>query len=241
MYRFHVRIVKCVFHFGYERTVLNLTCDAILFDLDGVLIDSNHFYEEHWRIWANRRGVSYDHILEVHHGRPARETIRIVAPDLNAQSEAEAFRDELIRSNLLKQVRPFPHVLPLLTDLPPNRWAIATSAPRTSALNMLYYAEIPLPKIIICGDDVDQGKPAPDPYLQAASGLDCRIDQCVVIEDAPAGIRSGQSAGAYVIAVQTTHKRSHLHKADTIVNCIADLHIENTGNHLQITSHSTKY
>jgi len=216
--------------------VLTLSCDAVLFDLDGVLIDSNHFYEEHWRVWADRHGVSYDHILEVHHGRPATETIRIVAPHLDSQVEAEAFRGELIRSDRLEHVRPFSGVLSLLQNLPMTRWAIATSAPRSSALKMLHYAEVPLPKVFISGEDVRIGKPAPYPYLHAAQGLNQRIDQCIVIEDAPAGIRSGKSAGAYVIAVQTTHESSLLQEADAVVNCIEDLNIEPDGDHLMITS-----
>ena len=218
--------------------MLTLTCDAVLFDLDGVLIDSNHFYEEHWRVWAECRGVSYDHILKVHHGRPATETIRIVAPYLDSQVEAEAFRDELLRSDRLKHVRPFSGVLSILRNLPMTRWAIATSAPRSSALQMLHYADVPLPKVFISGEDVRVGKPAPYPYLRAARGLNQRIDRCIVIEDAPAGIHSGKSAGAYVIAVQTTHESSLLQEADAIVNCIADINIEHSGDHLIITRHS---
>lgn len=215
--------------------MLNLTCDAILFDLDGVLIDSNHFYEEHWRIWAESRNVPYDHILEVHHGRPATETIRIVAPHLNSVAEAEVYKSDLLQSSHLEYVRPFSGVLTLLQNLPITRWAIATSAPRSSALRMLHSAELPIPKVFISGDNIGLGKPAPDPYLHAARGLNHRIDRCVVIEDSPAGICSGKSAGAFVIAVQTTNKCSCLQEADAIVNRIADLNIESIGDHLMIT------
>jgi len=221
-----------------HATVLNLTCDAILFDLDGVLLDSNHIYEAHWKIWAEQRGVSFAHILEVHHGRPVTETIQIVAPHLNPVLEAEAYRDELLRSNRLKQVRSFPGVSLLLQKLPIRRWAIATSAPRLSAIEMLNHAGLPLPKVFVSGDDIGLGKPAPYPYLRAAWGLNYQIDHCVVIEDAPAGIQSGRSAGAHVIAVQTTNSPDTLAKANTLINKITDLHIEDLGSHLRVSTNT---
>ncbi len=218
--------------------MLHLTCDAILFDLDGVLIDSNHVYEAHWEIWAQQRGISYSHILEVHHGRPVTETIQIVAPHLNPIAEAEAYRDQLLSSNHLKHVHPFPGVASLLHNLPSSRWAIATSAPRDSAMQMLFHADLPLPKVFVSGDDVGIGKPAPYPYLRAAWGLNHEIDRCVVIEDAPAGIRSGRVAGAHVIAVQTTNHSDTLFEAHTIINAISDLQIEHLGSHLTVSCYS---
>lgn len=216
-------------------TVITLTCDALLFDLDGVLIDSNDVYETHWEIWAKERRVSFEHILDVHHGRPVTETIRLVAPHLDPVVEAEAYRDGLAASNHLERVRLFPGVAALLEYLPPDRWAIVTSAPRTSALQMLRHVALPMPKMFISGDDIDRGKPAPDPYLRAAWGLNHQIDRCVVIEDAPAGIQSGQSAGARVIAVQTTNPSGSLKEADLIVNTIADLQIQHVDSHLKIS------
>ena len=215
--------------------MLILNCDAILFDLDGVLIDSNDVYEVQWITWAKQRGVSHEHILDVHHGRPVAETIRIVAPHLDPIVEAKAYRDELFASDFLSHVHPFPGVVSLLKSLPMNRWAIATSAPCESALDMLHHIGLPMPKVFISGDDIDRGKPAPDPYLRAARGLKQKIECCVVIEDAPAGVQSGRAAGAYVIAVQTTNPLDSLKDANTIVNTIADLHIENTGACLRIS------
>ncbi|MCY4160191.1 MAG: HAD-IA family hydrolase [Bacteroidetes bacterium] len=218
--------------------ILPLTCDAILFDLDGVLIDSNHIYEKQWSIWAGKRGISYPHIQKIHHGRPVTETIRIVAPHLDPYEEAEAYRDGLLASNDLEHVHAFPGVASLLNNLPPSRWAIATSAPRPSALQMLRHVALPVPNVFISGDDIGRGKPAPYPYLRAAWGLNQQIDRCVVIEDAPAGIQSGQSAGAKVIAVQTTNHPNTLIKADLIIDTIADLHIEDAGTYLRISVNS---
>ncbi|MCY4233762.1 MAG: HAD-IA family hydrolase [Bacteroidetes bacterium] len=217
--------------------MLSITCDAILFDLDGVLLDSNHIYEAHWELWANQRGISYSHILEVHHGRPVTETIQIVAPHLNPVEEAETYRDELLSSNHLKQVCPFDGVSSILYKLPIDRWAIATSAPRSSAIEMLKHSKLPMPKVFVSGDDIAIGKPAPYPYLRAAWGLNHQIDRCVVIEDAPAGIQSGRSAGAHVIAVQTTNSAHSLNEADTLINQITDLHIEDHESHLRLLVH----
>ncbi len=215
--------------------MITLTCDALLFDLDGVLIDSNDVYETHWAIWAKERHVSIEHILAVHHGRPVTETIRLTAPHLDPDVEAEAYRDGLVASNHLERVHLFPGVTSLLGDLPLDRWAIVTSAPRISALRMLRHVALPMPKVFISGDDIDRGKPAPDPYLQAAQGLSHPIERCVVIEDAPAGIQSGQSAGAQVIAVQTTNPSDALKEADVIVNTIADVQVQYVGSHLNIS------
>ncbi len=215
--------------------MLTLNCDAILFDLDGVLIDSNAVYEAQWIEWAGQRNVSREHILDVHHGRPVIETIRIVAPHLDAVAEAEFYRDSLLAGNFLEHVHSFPGVGSLLAGLPQDRWAIATSAPHESALRMLHHAALPIPKVFVSGDDIDRGKPAPDPYLQAARELQRKIEHCVVIEDAPAGVQSGQSAGAYVIAVQTTNTEESLKKADLIVNAMSDLWIEDMETCLQIS------
>jgi len=209
--------------------ILPLTCDAILFDLDGVLIDSNHVYEKHWSIWAEQHGVSYPHIQKIHHGRPVVETIRIVAPHLDPVLEAESFRGRLLEKNYLEEVRSFPGAASILKNLPLDRWAIATSAPRDSALRMLHHVALPMPNVFISGDDIGRGKPAPYPYLRSAWGLNRQIEHCVVIEDAPAGIQSGQSAGARVIAVQTTNHPDSLSQADLIICTIADLHVEDTG------------
>lgn len=215
--------------------MVTLNCGALLFDLDGVLLDSNDFYEAQWAVWAQERGISFEHIQDVHHGRPVVETIQIVAPHLDSILEAQAYKNGLAARNYRKHVRLFPGVRSLLSDLPPNRWAIATSAPRTSALQITRHVELPMPRVFVSGDDVDMGKPAPDPYLHAAMGINRQIEHCVVIEDAPAGIQSGKSAGARVIAIQTTKPRDALKEADQIVNSIADLSISMVDSQLRIS------
>ena len=123
--------------------VSSLTCAALLFDLDGVLIDSNPVYEAQWAEWAQERRVALEKILAVHHGRPVEETIAAVAPHLNAAQEAQAYKEALERSNRLTEVRPFPSAREMLWTLPRDRWAIATSAPLEFALTLIEHGSLP--------------------------------------------------------------------------------------------------
>jgi sugar-phosphatase len=207
---------------------------AVIFDLDGVLIDADSIYERHWEQWADARGVDFDAVLAVHHGRPAIETIRAVAPHLDAAAEAAAFNAALAGDDDATGIRVHEGVATLLTALHPGHWAIATSAPRTTALGRLASLGLPLPTVLVTIDDVAAGKPAPDPYLAAAKGLAADITECLVVEDAPAGITSAKTAGAHVVAVTTTHDREQLGQADDIVGTIDSLRVRPAGNGVSV-------
>ena len=202
-----------------------LTCQALLFDLDGVLIDSNDVYEAQWRKWARMRNISVKQILSIHHGRPAEETIANVAPQLDAYVEAQAYKNELEAGEHLHRVRSYKGVHELLQSLPLDRWAIVTSAPRAFALKLMENLKIPIPHTFISGDDVGAGKPQPYPFLRAAWGLQHHIKNCIAIEDAPAGITAARRAGARVIALSTTNRREHLQEANYIVEELSELSV----------------
>lgn len=197
--------------------------DAVIFDLDGVLIDANSVYERHWQAWAARHGVPFEHILAVHHGRPAAQTVEIVAPHLDPAHEAAAYNRSLMEDTDLDGVLALPGVSKLLGSLPGDRWAIATSAPRPVALARLQYLRLPRPDVLVTADDVARGKPAPDPYLLAARLLGYPPARCMVIEDAPAGVEAAAAAGAFVVAVATTHRQQDLQAADAVVAQPADV------------------
>lgn len=203
--------------------MFSLACKAVLFDLDGVLIDSNDLYEAHWRSWAEERGMPFKEILSVHHGRPIPETIRLVAPHLDAMHEAQVYKDGLIHCRYWHMVRPYAGAAKLLHSLPPRMWAIVTSAPKDIAMRHLTRMRLPVPDVLITGDDVVNGKPAPDPWLQASQDLGTAIHDCVVVEDAPAGITSAIQAGARVIALTTTNPPDLLQDADLIAPDLAAL------------------
>ena len=207
---------------------MKLVCKAIIFDFDGVLIDSNATYEKHWKIWADDRGVDFEHIRAVHHGIPPAQTISIVAPHLDAVREAQQFVEDA--SDDLDGVRPIEGAHRLVERLSPGRWAIATSSLRRIVLPRLAILGLSSPAVLITSEDITHGKPAPDPYLKAAEKLGFLPSECIVIEDAPAGIRSARAAGARVIAVATTHEVGGLQSADVVVadlSCIDISEIEN--------------
>ena len=213
----------------------SLVCSALIFDLDGVLLDSNALYERHWKRWAVRNGVPFEYIEAVHHGRPVSSTISMVAPHLDAHSEAQLYKAGLQATQSFEEVRVFPGSLALLRCIPTERWAIATSAPGDFARQLIGSAGLPLPRVLITGDDVSMGKPHPMPYLIAAQALGVGADRCVVVEDAPAGVTAARAAGAYVLGVQTTNAPEALAQAHAITGSISDLSVQSRPHGLQVS------
>lgn len=198
-------------------------CQAVLFDLDGVLIDAELIYQRHWKNWAELHDVSFEQILAIHHGKPAIRTMEIVAPHLDAAAESKQFNQRLEEDLDMHGTVAYPGVETTLRALPHNRWAIATSAPGIIARSRLEYLGLPIPPVLITPGDVLQGKPAPDPYLAAAAGIGISATDCLVIEDSPTGIESARAAGAKVLALTTTHAPDALRKADAICPQFSDL------------------
>lgn len=190
---------------------------ALISDMDGVLVDSVAIYDRHWQRWAASRGISTELIGRVHHGRPATETIRLVAPHMDASAEARRFNEELAADPAAGGVTAMPGALQLAAALPTACWAIATSAPRIMAERWLAHVGIAMPAVMVTADDVTRGKPAPDPYLRAADLLGVDASSCLVIEDAPAGITAAKAAGATVLGVLSTHASEDLAEADHLV------------------------
>src|SRR5947209_4854053 len=185
---------------------------GVLFDLDGVLIDSTPAVERVWHGWALEHGFEPEAVIRQAHGRPSISTIREILPDGDIGREnAEVERREI---EDVEGVVPLPGVLEMLRALPQDKWAIVTSCTRDLAEVRIKAAGVPRPAVIITSTDVTNGKPHPEPYLKGAEKLGLRGDECVVIEDAPAGIRAGKAAGAKVIAVKTTMTEKELRQAD---------------------------
>lgn len=198
-------------------------CEAIIFDMDGILVDSEALNEKHWQIWAEKKNIALDAIMSIHHGLPAIQTITTVAPHLDAAVEARWFETKL--SSDMEGLLAFDGVKRLLDGLPEGRWGIGTSAPQIIAMNRLRYLQLPIPPIVVTIDDVERGKPAPDPYLLAAARLGKDPEVCIVIEDAPAGIEAAQAAGSRVFAIPTTNSPESLQHADAIIPRFADLSV----------------
>lgn len=200
---------------------MSLTCQAIIFDLDGVLVDSNPITERHWRRWAQKHGISFEEIAAVHHGRPTIEIIREVAPHLDAEAEAE--EKEGREAEDTDGLTMFDGARALIDCLPDGHWTIATSGRRRTATKRLAHVGLPEPETLVTADDITDGKPAPDPYRLAAERLGVDPQHCVVFEDAPAGVTSAQRAGARVIAITSTNDAEALSAADAVIHRLADV------------------
>jgi sugar-phosphatase len=192
-----------------------LRVDALILDMDGVVIDSGDIYARHWRAWGEAHGIDYDtQIAPVHPGRPPLETVRLVAPELDAAAESRAFNDALEGDEDEDAIAAMPGAAALLAGLPDGRWTIATSAFRGVAEEWLRHVGLPVPVALVTVDDIERGKPAPDPYLRAAELLGVEPARCLVIEDAPAGVTAAKAAGATVLSLRTTHGAADLTEAD---------------------------
>ena len=208
---------------------ITLTCHAILFDLDGVLLDSTSCIERHWQEWADKHGLDLKKVLQNAHGVRTIETIKIVAPHLDAKNEAAEFTANEILDT--EGVVAIPGAKELMEHLPTGKWAIVTSGGFELVQARLKKADLPMPKYIISADDVTQGKPSPQPYLMGANKLGIPVDQCVVVEDAPIGVRSGKAAGMRVIGIASTHSHKELLDigVDFLVESLAKIQISENG------------
>ena len=176
--------------------------------MDGVLVDSTPAVARGWTRWAARHGFDAAEVVHRAHGRPSITTIREYLPDGDHLAEnREIERDEITD---LDGVVPLPGALELLSALPRGRWTIVTSCSRRLAEVRLKASGLPRPEVFVTSSDITNGKPAPDPYLKGAEVLGFSPRDCVVVEDAPAGVRSGKAAGTRVIALRTTMTEKEL-------------------------------
>jgi sugar-phosphatase len=197
------------------------SCDAIVFDLDGVLVDSASTIERHWRRWANTNGLSHGQIMLVAHGMRTVETVRLVAPHLNA--EEEAARIEAMEVSDATGLFAYRGAAELLTAIPRGFWAVATSGSKQLASARLSHTGLPIPEVLITSDDVHRGKPDPEVYLLAASRLQVPAGSCLAVDDSPAGLAAARAAGMTVIATLTTHSATELGSADAIVGGVWEI------------------
>jgi mannitol-1-/sugar-/sorbitol-6-phosphatase len=183
-----------------------LDCDAVLFDMDGTLVDSRALVERMWLRWAERRGVSAEAILAVAHGRRTLETMQLVAPQFaTAEEAAQLDTEEEAEAREHGGETAVAGAASLLQALPIARWAIVTSADAEIARRRVAGVGLPVPRLLIGAADVQVGKPDPEGYRQAARALGFEPARCVVVEDTPAGVQAGRAAGARVVGMLTTY------------------------------------
>lgn len=211
-----------------------IQCAALLFDMDGVLIDSTPAVARVWRQWAIEHGFDPEQVVASAHGRPSLTTVREYLP--HADHELENREVERREIEDLAGVVPLPGALELLTSLSADRWTIVTSCTRRLAEVRLKAARLPVPKKMITANDISQGKPHPEPYLKGASVLGFPPVDCVVVEDAPAGIRSGKAAGSKVLSFTTTVDARAVREAgaDWVLKNAADIRLVSTNQGLTL-------
>ncbi len=192
---------------------------AVLVDLDGTLVNSDAPVRRVWTAFADRHRLDAGQVLHFAQGRPARETARRLAPEADGPSEARNLEEAELSDT--DGVLALPGALALLTS--PLTLAIVTSCTRRLAAVRLEAAGLPVPATMVCSDEVSAGKPDPECFLLGARRLGVEPGACAVLEDAPAGIAAGISAGATVIALRTTHADAELADAHVIVDDLAAL------------------
>jgi len=200
--------------------VTQISCRALLFDLDGVLVDSTPAVERVWANWARQRGFNPEDVVRRAHGRPSLTTIRELLPE--ADHEAENRIVERCELEDLEGVMAAPGALALLKSLPSAQWTIVTSCTRALAEVRIRAAGLPVPTNFITSTDIQNGKPHPEPYLKGAAVLGYAASDCVVVEDAPAGVRAGKAAGARVVGLLPIATGSELANAGanwTVKDC----------------------
>lgn len=182
--------------------------EAILFDMDGTIIDSSVPVHKAWRAWGDSVGIPWERVLAVMPGRRAIETMQILAPELPQPESAERFlATEALDYEGIVEI---PGAGAFVASLPLDRWAVVTSATQGMARSRIEAAGLPLPRVLVSADMVSRGKPDPECFLMAAERLGVAPERCLVFEDAPAGIAAGKAAGMAVVGVETHYGASEL-------------------------------
>jgi len=220
-----------------------LYADAILFDMDGTLVDSTTGIKGAWELFQESYPtIDINYMLSSFHGVRTVDNLRnhcgIQDPEILKQ-EAERFEKAIVSTSSAgggQGITILPGVRSIIDELAPWRflpnpcWTICTSATRAYASSALNIASIPIPDVFVVAEDVSRGKPFPDPYLLGAERAGVKPENCIVFEDAPSGIRSGRAAGCKVIALLTTHSREQVEAAqpDFVVKDLSCITVQRT-------------
>lgn len=215
------------------------TVAAILFDIDGTLVDSTAAVNRAWRAWAAEHEIDADEVLAVCHGRRSADTIADFLPADQVAAEAQKLEER--EAGDVDGVIALPGAADLLASLPVSLWAAVTSGSQALMRARLGAAGLPVPENLIAAEDVAEGKPDPQGYRKAAEALGVDPADCLVIEDAPAGLGAGRAAGGRVLAVATSHPREELEAlgreaaADAVLDDLTGLVVEVQDGRLAVT------
>ncbi len=213
--------------------MISVRAAAVLFDMDGTLVDSGAVIMRVLHRWAERHGLERERIDRLPHGQKTRDTIAGLAPHLDLMTEVAAL--DAAELGDLEGLVAIAGAARLLSALSADQWALVTSADRELARLRLTAAGLPLPQVLISGESVVRGKPSPEGYLLAAARMGRTPDECVVFEDAPAGIAAGIAAGMRVIGIASTSPREALNGCVAVVSDLSEVSAVVRGSELMLT------
>ncbi|AXC32684.1 sugar phosphatase [Raoultella sp. X13] len=208
-----------------------MQCKGFLFDLDGTLVDSLPVVERSWCKWADRFDIPHDEMLNFIHGKQAITSLRHFLPGRSEEEVQAEFRWlEAVEAADTDGITALPGAVALLTTLDEAAipWAIVTSGSVPVAHARHRAAGLPNARVFVTAEQVKQGKPAPDAYLLGAERLALAPQECVVVEDAPAGLLSGLTAGCRTIAVNVPADAPRLNEADLVLTSLENLAVVRT-------------
>ena len=214
---------------------VTVSCQGVLFDMDGILISSLGSVERSWTRWSEMRGIDPAHAIRVIHGRRAIESLTALRPDLDGEKELEIL--EQFEVDDTADIAVLLGVKDLLASLPPSRWTVVTSATERLARVRLAAAGLPVPERFIHGDSVSEGKPHPAPFLAGAALLGLRPQDCVVFEDSASGVQAGRAAGCTVIATTFSHESESLAAADYLIPDLTAITATATSDRIELRFH----
>lgn len=196
---------------------------GVIFDVDATLVDTISVINDIWQTWSNEKSLDFATVYPYIHGRKINETLSYVNPKFN--NEDEIYKIKSIAIEKMSYAKPITGAIEFVNKIPNHLWGIATSGPHGIALKSLSASGFNLPNVMICGENVQRGKPNPEPFITAAIALGFVPEQCIAFEDSPAGIISAKDAGCYTIALRTSHTDNELYQADVIINDFNDIDI----------------
>jgi mannitol-1-/sugar-/sorbitol-6-phosphatase len=205
---------------------VQIHCQGVLFDMDGILISSLGSVERSWNKWCNMRGIDPAYALSFAHGCRAIETVARLRPDLDAEAELKIIEDIEVADN--EGLAVLPGVLELLRALPRDRWTVVTSATERLARVRLAAVGIPVPERLVTANHVTHGKPHPEPFRAGSALLGFKPEECVVFEDSASGAQAGRAAGCTVIATTFSHSIESLDAAHYLVTDVTGVKVEAT-------------
>jgi mannitol-1-/sugar-/sorbitol-6-phosphatase len=197
-----------------------IECKAVIFDLDGTLVDSSECIEKIWRKWCVEYNINFNNLIAVSHGRPTLETMKEFLPSADTKMADWFLEQEMNETEDLKQIE---GAAEFIEKLPKNLWGIATSGVINLASARIEGAGLSIPNVLITADKIEKGKPDPESFIKAAAQLGVKPEECIIFEDSKPGIKAGIASGATVIGIKMHLQEEEMTDAVFTINNFSEL------------------